>query len=139
MLWPNVLLTRKPYSGIWCLIYLLHLSLIYFGYTNNSPRYECTCVFPCVCVHIICIHLFCRWVIKGTDSICSSWVEFPLPLGFILYIFFWLPMFCDSHFMSFSSPFAVMLNVKLYFRAREKYIAPKYLFLPSLIYSLRCV
>lgn len=52
MLWSNVLLTRKPYSGIWCLIYLLHLSLIYFGYTNNSPRYECTCVFPCVCVYI---------------------------------------------------------------------------------------
>lgn len=50
-----------------------------------------------VCVHIICIHLFCRWVIKGTDSSCSSWVEFPLPLGFTLYVFFRLPMFCDSH------------------------------------------
>lgn len=53
-------------------------------------------MFPCVCTYNMHTSFAIFWVIKGTDSNCS-WVEFPLPLGSTLFVFFRWPMFCDSH------------------------------------------
>lgn len=96
MLWPNVLLTRKPYSGIWCLIYLLHLSLIYISDIRIILLDTSVRVCFRVCVHIICIHLLPMGNKRNGYSSCS-WVEFPLPLGSTLFVFFRWPMFYDSH------------------------------------------
>lgn len=87
-------------------LFAAFVSYIYFGYTNNSSRYECTCVFPCVCVHIICIHLLPMGnkrndgvpvVAVAGWSFRFTWVHFILSIANVL----------RFAFMSFSLPFAI--------------------------------